>query len=156
VFGTLFAIFVASSFFLAFGGAAYLFPAPQEDPELSQLYRVYVIIEPQEGNFTEYFFSEITIFNHTDVLDKFDIKAYENTSMAKASGYVLLSLNLIDGLIVEIESQAPTDIGFNWYNQIISEEATELSPSTNNMWGWEFIYRDYTIKVQLGPRMVIE
>lgn len=151
----IFVIIVGASFFVALGGIDALFPVV-EDPEQSQLYRLYVIIEPKSDNFTVSFYSEIIVFNETIIADKFSIRVYENTTSAKGSGNLLWSLNTIDQLTLEIESVTPVGFEFHWFDTIKSSVVSELAPSETNMYEWLFEYGSlYWIRVQLGPKLTV-
>lgn len=142
-----------SAIFVAAGGLDIMFPKV-EDPEKSQLYRLYVYIEPKGGNFSAAFYSEITVFNSTSISDKFSVRVDANTTAARGSGNLLWSLNTIDGITVEIESTVPVGFGFYWYSKISSSDASELGPSETNAYGWIFEYTSsYWIKIQLGPKL---
>lgn len=147
----LFVALICSGFFIAVGGMEMLFPVV-EDPEQTQLYRMYVSVEPVNGNFSHDFFMEVTIFNISVIADKFSITGLANTSLANGNGNLLWSLNSLNGIVAEIESTTPTDMGFHWYDTIDSNTVSELSPSERNMYQWIYEYGLYWIKFQLGPR----
>lgn len=146
-----FVALICSGFFIAVGGMEMLFPVV-EDPEQTQLYRMYVSVEPVNGNFSHDFFMEVTIFNISIVVDKFSITGLANTSLANGNGNLLWSLDSLDEAIVEIESITPTDMAFLWYDIIDSSTVSELSPSERNMYQWIFEHGLYWIRFQLGPR----
>ena len=146
-----FVIIICSGFFIAIGGLDMLFPVI-EDPKQSQLYRMYAFIEPKNGNFSEDFFMEVTIFNVSIIADKFSIAGSANTTLASGNGNLLWSLNSLDEVVAEIESTIPTDMGFHWFDTIDTDTALELSPAERNMYQWIYEYGLYWIKIQLGPR----
>lgn len=95
---------------------------------------------------------EVTVFNASVIADKFSIAGSVNTSLASGNGNLLWSLNSLNGIVAEIESTTPTDMGFHWYDTIDSNTVSELSPSERNMYQWIYEYGLYWIKFQLGPR----
>jgi hypothetical protein len=134
------------------GGLELIFPEPELTAEQKQLYRLYTILEPKAGNFTEGFFMEVTLFNDTIIVDKFSMAGVTNATEARGNGNLLWSIVAIDGLVIEIESTTPVDFGFTWFDDIVSSEASELPPSARNMYEWTFDYSLYFIRIQLGPR----
>lgn len=151
VYTCLFLIFVFSAFFVAAGGVQYLFPEV-EDPEQSQLYRLYVVLTHETENFTLNFQLDVTVFNESVISDRFRLLGYNGSTYAKATGNLLWSLNSIDSTVIEVQTITPTDFSFHWYGEIHSEDVQELAPSEPNKWHWLFIYGRYYIDVQLGPR----
>jgi hypothetical protein len=147
---TIFLIVIVVAFFAAAGGFNYLIP--QENPEHSQLYRMTIEVTPTVGNLTQDFQLDVIVFNESVIEDRFRIIAHNGTSRAKATGNVLWSLNIIDGIVIEIDTITPVDFGFHWYRTIESTNVLELPPSHNNKWHWYFDYGLYGVDVQLGPR----
>lgn len=149
----IFVIIIGATFFVALGGANLLFPEEQEDPELRQLYRLYAILEPKDGNFTHDFYILVSVFNETDVMDVFSIMGTENNTYARGTGNLLWSLDSLDKKIIELDSTTPTDMQFYWFDSIDSDNVRVLLPDESaNMYQWMFDYGDYFIKIQLGPR----
>lgn len=151
-----FVVLIGSGFFVALGGAELLFPAEEEEVGDIQLYRLYVIIEPKDGNFSYNFYIQSSIFNQTDIVDVFSIRGYENETIARGSGNLLWSVEGeqgIDGRVLELDSSTPTDMQFYWFDTIVAENVKELLPDESvNAYQWLFEYSDYIITVQLGPR----